>query len=109
MFKLIEIAADEIRLDEVAVSAMLTKACRRRKPLWIEGVAADCERVYFVCTDRPAGKGDVCYRLSRPALGLAAEFRMRYDAGFRTVGGFRLDDGYWILTETTEMTEKTEK
>ena len=106
MFKLIEIAADEIRLDEIAVSEMLTAACRRELPFRIEGVAADGDRIYCICVDRPPDGGAPRYRLSRPEGPLPAEFRMRYDAGFRTVGGFRLADDYWILTETME-TENT--
>ena len=99
MFKVIAVAPDEIRLDEQAVSAMLTRACRRRMPLWIEGLAADRERVLFVCTERPAGMGRPVYRLSRVETDLAAELRMRYDGGFRTVGVFRGEDDCWILTE----------
>ena len=102
MFKLIAAAADEIRLDECGVSEMLTHACSRSAPLWIEGVAAEASRVFFICTDRPEGMGEPSYRLSRVGGELAAELRVRYDGGFRTVGAFFLEDGCWILTERAD-------
>lgn len=99
MFRLITVSASEIRLDEVAVSEMLTEACRRGGGLWIEGTACEGGRVRFVCTERPEGMEAPCYRLSRVGQELEAELRMRYDAGFRTAGVFPLDDELWILTE----------
>lgn len=99
MFRLITVSAAEIRLDEVAVSAMLTGACRRGGGLWIEGAAQEEGRVRFICTERPEEMGTPCYRLSRVGQELEAELRTRYDAGFRTVAVFPLDDELWILTE----------
>ena len=99
MFRLITVDAGSIRLDECAVSEMLTRACRRGGGLWIEGAACEGGRVRFVCTERPAAMGTPRYRLSAVAQELESELRMRYDAGFRTVGVFPLDGKLWILTE----------
>ncbi len=105
MFKLITISGDTVRLDEEGVSAMLTHACDRPgQPLYIEGAAADGDALTLICTSRAAASAAPRYRLSQvgnygaPAS-LTAELRTRYDAGFRTVAGFRLADTYWVLTE----------
>lgn len=99
MFRLITVDAGSIRFDECAVSEMLNRACRRGGGLWIEGVACGKNQVRFICSERPAAMGTPCYRLSSVAQELEAELRMRYDAGFRTVAVFPLEDELWILTE----------
>ena len=93
---------DDLRLDEKTLSATVTASCRRAG-LYIEGIAAFDDRITLICSSCNDREERV-YRFSQ--LGktvtfpdLAAELRTRYDASFRTVGVFTLDDGMWLLTE----------
>ena len=101
MFKLINIAGDDLRLDDKAVSLMVSESCRRAG-VRVEGVAVRCDAVTLICSDNSSGE-EFTYRFT--SLGkvvdeeIFAELRCRYDNNFRTVGAFALADGYWTLTE----------
>ena len=95
-------SGDDLRLDEKTLSETVTASCRRAG-LYIEGIAAFDDRITLICSSCNDVKERV-YRFSQ--LGktvsfseLAAELRTRYDASFRSVGAFMLDDGMWLLTE----------
>ena len=102
MFKLINIAGDELRLDDKGVSQMVTRACSRAG-VYVEGIAVRKDAVTLICSDNT--QAAKVYHFT--ALGGDAttedvffELRCRYDNNFRTVGAFALADGYWTLTET---------
>ena len=103
MFKLINIAGDDLRLDDKSVAQMVTQSCRRSN-VYVEGIAVRDDAVTLICSDDP----ESCERSYRfTSLGSAvdedifAELRCRYDNSFRTVGAFFLADGCWTLTEKT--------
>jgi hypothetical protein len=104
MFKLINIAGDELRLDDKGVSQMVTNACARAG-VYVEGIAVGSDSVTLVCSDN-SRDGQLSYRFTSlggnaAAEDVFAELRCRYDNNFRTVGAFALADGYWTLTEKT--------
>lgn len=101
MFKVINFSGDTIRLDECGVSQTVTASCRRSGSI-VEGIVALDDAISLVCSEKP-DDFQRSYRFT--ALGyvsydeICAVLRSRYDSGFRTVGVFLLDDGYWSLTE----------
>ena len=104
MFKLINIAGDELRLDDKGVSEMLTRACSRAD-VYVEGLAVRSDAVTLICSGNLQNK-KFSYRFT--ALGkdivdedIFAELRARYDHEFRSVSAFQLADGWWTLTEKT--------
>ena len=102
MFKLINLRGDSIRLDDKGVSEMVTDACRRAG-VYVEGVCTLDDEITLICSDYESD-GDVLYRFTALGNNIAADdvyavVRARYDGNFRTVGAFRLADGFWTLTE----------
>ena len=104
MFKLINIAGDDLRLDDKGVSQMVTQSCRRAG-VCVEGIAVRDDAVTLICSDNLDSEKSV-YRFT--PLGaeagyedIFAELRCRYDNNFRTIGAFFLADGCWTLTEKT--------
>ena len=102
MFKLISLSGDNIRLDDQAAAEMVSHACSRSHTR-VEGIITLDDRITLICSDDRTGS---CRQYRFTALGsdaaeedIFAAVRSRYDNNFRTIAAFRLDDGYWTLTE----------
>lgn len=112
MFKLINLRGDSIRLDDKGVSEMVTDACRRAG-VYVEGICTLDDEITLICSDHESDDV-IAYRFT--ALGddvvaddVYAVLRSRYDGNFRTVGAFRLADGFWTLTEQKKFVIQEKK
>ncbi|WP_176014208.1 hypothetical protein [Victivallis sp. Marseille-Q1083] len=103
MFRIIELAIDDIVWDPAGCSAVVTEACagRNRRCWTVTGAVTEDAALLVLLAELPAGQEPAEYRFAplseRNGDILVAELKRRYYAGFDTVGAFGYGDELWAL------------